>query len=283
MLPSVTDPGLLDRLERYYDTAPRATANAVDVDGFTLFVARTGWRFYGRPVPGRVYDVPDVVQVRRELAERGVPDQLEWVDALVPTLLPAARAAGMTVHEHPLLVLDGELLAADVDGVEVSVLDPDDSRVADVRAAVDAGFSETDDKTPEPVADTIRQRAREGLLVLAGAFEAGGAVGGGTSAPRGDVSELIGIATLPRARRRGIGAAVTAALAADAATRGANTVFLSAGDDAVARVYERVGFARVGIACVAEGPDDSGPPTRRTPGAAAGDHKGRDQLLQIRP
>jgi len=29
-------------------------------------------------------------------------------------------------------------------------------------------------------------------------------------------------------------------------------VFLSAQDDAVARVYERVGFQRVGTACVAE-------------------------------
>jgi RimJ/RimL family protein N-acetyltransferase len=30
------------------------------------------------------------------------------------------------------------------------------------------------------------------------------------------------------------------------------TVFLSAQDDAVARVYERVGFVRVGTACMAE-------------------------------
>jgi hypothetical protein len=34
---------------------------------------------------------------------------------------------------------------------------------------------------------------------------------------------------------------------------GATTIFLSAGSDAVARVYERVGFVRVGTACVAEG------------------------------
>jgi hypothetical protein len=32
------------------------------------------------------------------------------------------------------------------------------------------------------------------------------------------------------------------------------TVFLTAQDDAVARVYQRVGFERVGTACVAEAP-----------------------------
>lgn len=111
---------LLDRLERYYDTAPRATGDAVDVPGFTVFVARTGWRFYARPQPGRAYDADDVRRVRGELSRRGVPDQLEWVDALVPTLAGAARAAAMTVHEHPLLVLhSGEVRATAVPGVTV--------------------------------------------------------------------------------------------------------------------------------------------------------------------
>ena len=50
------------------------------------------------------------------------------------------------------------------------------------------------------------------------------------------------------------GAAVTAALVADARAKGVRTVFLSAQDDTVARVYERVGFAQVGTACIAEAP-----------------------------
>ena len=39
---------------------------------------------------------------------------------------------------------------------------------------------------------------------------------------------------------------------ADAVRRGLSTVFLSAQDDAAARIYERVGLVRVGTACVAE-------------------------------
>ncbi len=245
---------LLDRIERYCDTAPRATADVVEVGGFTIFVARTGWPFYARPRPGGSYDASDVRAVRAVLAQHGVPDQLEWIDACVPTLLPAARTAGMTVHQHPLLVLRGQVRSCPVDGVEVVVLGPDDARVSDVRAVVSAGFADSDDTAAsEPVEETIRQRAREGLLVLAGGFEAGAAIAGGTHAPRDDVTELTGIATLPRARRRGVGAALTAALARDAADRSAGLVFLSAGSDAVARVYERVGFRRVGVACVAQG------------------------------
>jgi predicted GNAT family acetyltransferase len=66
------------------------------------------------------------------------------------------------------------------------------------------------------------------------------------------VVEVVGVATLPVARRRGLGGAVAAALARAALGAGADTVFLSAQDDAVARVYERVGFRRVGTAGIAE-------------------------------
>ncbi len=68
----------------------------------------------------------------------------------------------------------------------------------------------------------------------------------------GDVVEIAGVATLPAARRRGLGAAVTAALARRALDDGADLVFLAAGSDDIARVYLRVGFRRVGTACIAE-------------------------------
>ena len=42
---------LLQRLETYYDTAPRALATTEDLGPFTLFVRTdpTGWDFYARP------------------------------------------------------------------------------------------------------------------------------------------------------------------------------------------------------------------------------------------
>ena len=53
---------------------------------------------------------------------------------------------------------------------------------------------------------------------------------------------------LPSSRRQGLGAAVTALLAGDALDRGVDTVFLSASDDAVARIYARIGFRAIGTA-----------------------------------
>ena len=89
--------------------------------------------------------------------------------------------------------------------------------------------------------------------MLFGAFDAElGAVGGGSHNPRGEVTEIVGVGVLPAHRRQGIAGHLTWALAQDAASAGASTVFMSAGSDDVARVYEGVGFRRVGTACIVE-------------------------------
>ena len=67
-----------------------------------------------------------------------------------------------------------------------------------------------------------------------------------------DVAEIVGVATLPSARRRGLGAALTATLARQLLDAGTDLVFLSAGSEEIARVYLRVGFRRIGTACIAE-------------------------------
>jgi ribosomal protein S18 acetylase RimI-like enzyme len=96
----------------------------------------------------------------------------------------------------------------------------------------------------------LHERLRRGLTAMAVAEgEADGPLGAGSHQPVGDVSEIMSVGTLPAARRRGIGAAVTGRLVEHARERGAEVVFLSAADDAVARLYERLGFRRVGTAC----------------------------------
>ncbi len=66
------------------------------------------------------------------------------------------------------------------------------------------------------------------------------------------MAEIAGVATLPSARRRGYASQLTASLARNALENGVQLVFLSAGDDDVARLYSKVGFRRVGTACIAE-------------------------------
>ena len=73
-----------------------------------------------------------------------------------------------------------------------------------------------------------------------------------TASDRSQISPAWPVAqTLPSARRQGLGGAVTAALVTDALAHGAEIVFLSAGSEEIARVYGRLGFARIGTACIA--------------------------------
>ena len=268
MLAGVTAPDLLHRLETYYDAAPRPLARTEPVGPFTLFVKThpDGWDFYARPRLGLDGEVTaaDVAQVRDRQRALGVAQNLEWVHETTPSLAAAARADGMRVHACPLLVLaeDGSAarprpgspaVAGDDTGVRIAVLAAGSPDLARVAGAVAAGFADTDDvvaRDPGPRVDHLRS----GLLVMAGAYDArGDVVGGGSHSPRGTTTELTGIAVLPRARRRGAGAALTRSLVEDAQRRGVRTIFLSAQDHDVARVYERVGFTRVGTACIAEG------------------------------
>ena len=79
-----------------------------------------------------------------------------------------------------------------------------------------------------------------------------GPVASGIGMRAGDVVEIAGVATLPAFRRRGLGAALTLALARHALAEGAGVVFLSASSEDVARVYLRAGFRRIGTACIVE-------------------------------
>jgi predicted GNAT family acetyltransferase len=73
--------------------------------------------------------------------------------------------------------------------------------------------------------------------------------------PARTVTEITCVGTLPAHRRRGLGAAVTHILTADAAARGLDLCFLTAGSTEIARVYAGVGFARIGTSCIAESAD----------------------------
>lgn len=244
----------LRTIETYYDAAPRSSATTEEVGPFTLFVRTDplSWPYYARPrLDGAdTYTRADVDAVRARQRELRLPEALEWVHDVTPSLLAAARASGLAVQECPLMALDRLVAAPVVGDVEIRTLPPDESILGEVTAAVDAGFRESDEVEPpryRPSAATVER----GLLRMVGAFEGGAAIGGGSHGPRGTCTEITGIAVLPRARRRGIGAAIAAALTADATRHGVDTVFMSAQSDTVARVYARIGFVRVGTACIA--------------------------------
>ena len=102
----------------------------------------------------------------------------------------------------------------------------------------------------------LRSRLRSGRSVLATASGPNGPLAAGSYQLADGTAEITGIGVLPASRRRGLAAAVTRALAAHALASGARTVFLSATDATVARIYARLGFREIGTAMIAEPPGD---------------------------
>ena len=256
---------LLAELERYYDTAPRAMCDTEEVGPFTLFVRRrNGFPYYARPRLGLTDEVtPDeVTTVLSRQRELDVPRAVEWVHDTTPSLLAAARER--FAGEPRACFVDPPAVKSDAD---VRVVAVDDLDLKLVCAAVSVSFAhagtavgeasvaERDDEaaTRPTHAERVAALMTAGLSVLVGAFDPqAGPVGGGSHNARGDVSEVVGVGVLPAYRRRGLAGAITAQLAGHARAQGVQTVFCSAQDDAVARVYEAVGFRRVGTACIAE-------------------------------
>ncbi|MFE9633016.1 GNAT family N-acetyltransferase [Streptomyces sp. NPDC006463] len=263
---------LLSELERYYDTVPRVGgARAEDFGPLTLFVQEGGgWPYYARPALGgpeaTAAAVERVLARQRELK---VPEAFEWVAETSPSLRAAVEAAGLHVHAHPLMVLDPSavpvpahpevrLLGADDPLLTAAVTVPTLAFAAPGTAIGEAGPAELAAAMAGPDAGARRARVSEmlasGRTGMAAAVRDGVVLCSGQYNPVGDVAEVVGVGCLPSARRQGLALGVTAALVAQALERGARTVFLSAGDEDVARVYGRIGFRRVATALIAEPP-----------------------------
>ncbi|MEO5834054.1 MAG: GNAT family N-acetyltransferase [Nakamurella sp.] len=262
----------LAAIESYYDTVPRASATAEQIGPFTLFVSSAPFPFYARPCltssGGATIGPAEISAVRARQRELGVPEAFEWVDELRPELGAVLRSAGLVVYRLPLMVHLGGEEPVPPPAVRIRMLTADDVDLPSVQVAIGLGFTapgtaigtvgDTERVTAEAAMSDAygptRERIAAGCVALAGAFAGVGAVGGGSHSPRGEITEITGVATLPAYRRRGIGAAVTARLTADAVRGGVRTCFLSAGSPEVARIYARAGFRRVGTACVAGAP-----------------------------
>jgi GNAT superfamily N-acetyltransferase len=263
---------LLRRIDAYLDAVPRPTSRVETIGPFAVFVQRlAGWPYYARPTPGATsVSATDVAAVRDRQRELGVPEEFEWVHELVPALEAAAREAGLEVVRHPLMLLDRNDVrrVPPPPGAEIRLATPQDD-LATLHGVVALAFSvpgtevgsqdhaEAARIAAEAGPDLlvlVEDRMRRELTVTAVALVEGRPVAAGSHNPIGDATEIVGVGTLPAFRRRGLGAAVTSALVEDALGRGATTILLSAGDEEIARVYERVGFRVVGTAAAAQPP-----------------------------
>ncbi|AUH44424.1 GNAT family N-acetyltransferase [Streptomyces sp. CMB-StM0423] len=272
MTPDPGIPAAVAELDAYLDAAPRPDCDAVEVGPFTLFVSRSPWPYYARPTVGRGAPVTggDLDALAAACAEHGVATEIEWVHEVRPELAGLVGRHGLALSSHALMrAQTGDVTASAVDGVTLRVVEAGDPALLAGRATADVAFTAGGTGTgPEGAAERdaflskldpemaahLNDRARRGLTVTAVAEDPmGGVVAAGSYQPVGEFAEIMAVATLPSARRRGLAGALTALLARHAHdAAGVRTVLLSAQDDAVARVYARVGFRQVGTAHAAE-------------------------------
>ena len=269
----MADNEIIERIDAFCDAVPRRRAEAHEYGPLVIFVPTgPGWPYYARPKRGSRPPITtaDVRAVRARQRELIIPQSFEWIEQTASEMAAAADEAGLEVRAHPLMVLAGSAQVPSLPpGVTVRIVAPEDAELDRIWAvpavafgqpgttAGEAGAAERDKIAADHDGGTIamlRERLRSGQSVLAAAFGPDGPLAAGSCQAVGGVAEITGVGVLPSERRQGLGAAVTALLAADARDRGMEIIFLSASDGAVARVYARIGFREIGTAMIAEPP-----------------------------
>ena len=267
-------PGLLDQIERYFTLAPLPDARVHRVGPLDVPLGSPEWPYPARPRHGLEGEVTvDDVRAAVELQEgAGLPASVEWLGERCRGLAGVARSAGLAVDELPLLVSVDPVEVLLPAEVRLYLVGGDDPALAEYQLLTQLAFATPGTgaavraasapgpaggpAAPPPTA-VLRERVTSGRTVMMVAVDDGEPVAVGSHQPVDvdgrEVSEIVGVATMPRFRGRGLGAGLTSALV-EHARQTAELVFLSAGDDDVARVYERIGFARVGTSCLAERP-----------------------------
>jgi predicted N-acetyltransferase YhbS len=259
--------GLLDCIERYFAAAPLPDARVEPLGALDVPVGDPAWPYPARPRPGAgPVTAGDVAAATAVQADAGLPVALEWICERSPEVTGAARSAGLVVEELPLLVVDDPVELLLPQGVRLFLVGADDpelpryQRVTETAFAHPGGPADVGELPVTPSSDAaarvaaLRERIAAGRTVMMVAVENGAPVAVGSHQPVDvdgtEISEVVGVATLPRLRARGVGAGLASALVAHARET-ADLVFLTAGDDDVARIYERVGFARLATTGVA--------------------------------
>lgn len=260
------DLALLARISSAVLQQAGRTRLLVEAGRFVAVIDRrtdSSWASFALPDPGLwkagPLDAYACIPALREIfAHNGRELRFEYLEDLWPGLTDELERAGYArVSRQPVLTCAPRQLAAPATtGITVrrlSASDPDGELLAFLRIQA-AAFAEGE-QGPGPGSADIG-RLREELLAVAQRCSIGclgqKAAGAGSALVADDVCEIAGIGTLPERRRRGVAAAVSAALARDHFEKGGTLAWLTAGGDAAEAMYRKIGFQRTGafqVAC----------------------------------
>jgi len=235
-----------ERVQASIRAVNAAERESVVAGSFTLYRSRASdhpYLNYAVPAAGAT-DWRGIDALREAFTARGLQPRLEFIAERAPGLEEALAAAGFALQARvPVMTCPAQDLRevpAPAGVVIARVLSgPDVRPMMEVQSAA---FGEG-----PPSDSAVAAYRGRGLLARAEGVPAGAA---SRSAIAEGVSEIGGVGVLERFRRRGIAAALTAAVAAEAFAEGAELCFLTPGDDGAERVYARAGFARAGTTMV---------------------------------
>ena len=239
---------LLTLINDYLDAAPAQTCDVERIGPYLLYFRRDSDMpeiSYARPVYGeREGTLEEIAAVRAAFVAHSRRPRWEYLEELNPELAEKLVDAGFPVPTpRPLQVVTAERFHPERSTVaEIRPITLDEAQATD--AVLAAAFGGNPD---EADGSFLRGLMERGAYVVA-AFVDGKPVAAGLHSPVGQTTEVAGVGTALAWRRKGLAGAVTTALVEDALSRGCTCIFLSAGDESVARVYGRLGFERVGTA-----------------------------------
>jgi predicted GNAT family acetyltransferase len=207
---------------------------------------------YAMPAQPEVdlHDLPRTVARLRELfRERKRTLRFEFLEPIHKGLGKALEECGLRLErEAPLMICGRSDLVDFVNhDVHVRALDAQvsDEVLRELLVVGQRAFGFGDGNVkPAEIAEQREHLAAERYR-SAYATIAGVVVGIGSMTDQTD--ELVGIATLPEHRRRGVAASVSSFLVRQHFQKGGQLAWLSAGDDAAEAVYRKIGFRGVGV------------------------------------
>jgi len=247
-----------ERLETYMRHAAMLGRETVEVPPFVcVFTPHDPLRFFNyakplSPVGAETKDLTNALAVLRgAFYARNRMPRFEFVEEYAPDLGPALVATGFSLEaRYPLLICTPETLrpGPSIPGLTITTL-ATDSPAEDLLACLTVqhqGFGEIagDPPTLADVDDLRANLAEDGAFLARMEGVPAGAMM--YTAPLDGLTELAGGTTLEAYRRRGIGAAMVAAAAANAFERGVEIAFLTAASEYASGVFQRAGFSWYG-------------------------------------
>jgi GNAT superfamily N-acetyltransferase len=248
VLPSPAGASAPDQQLQKYLRAAAARGRDVEQIGpfLATFDRETDHRHlsYAIPEDGARPTAGEVAALIEAYRRRGRLPRLEFLPGVAPYAESALLAGGFAVEARLPAMTCAPGRGVDVappPGFALGV-PADDEELRAMSAVQHAAFGDG----PPDAAAIARSRAwieAGALAVFARDQATGEIVGGGATTVQGDgVTEIVGIGVAEPYRRRGLAAAITARLTADAFAAGVTTAYLTPGDDGAHRVYGRAGY-----------------------------------------